>query len=174
MRAAWKVTVAGALDQRRLVFVDECGTHVSLAPIYGYSPKGERVRLKVPRNRGKNTTLLASMSLEGMGPCMAIEGSVSREVFETYVEHFLAPTLKAEQVVIMDNLGAHKGERVRRLIEDEGCELLYLPPYSPDLNPIEESFSKIKRFLRKAGARTREALVEAMGKALEAVSANDV
>ena len=156
------------------VLVDECGTHVSLAPIYGYSPKGERVRLKVPRNRGKNTTLLASMSLEGMGPCMAIEGSVSREVFETYVEHFLAPTLKAEQLVIMDNLGAHKGERVRRLIEDEGCELLYLPPYSPDLNPIEESFSKIKRFLRKAGARTREALVEAMGKALEAVSTNDV
>ena len=114
------------------------------------------------------------MSLEGMGPYMAIEGSVSREVFETYMEHFLVPKLKAEQVVIMDNLGAHKGERVRRLIEDEGCEPLYLPPYSPDLNPIEESFSKIKRFLRKAGARTREALVEAMGKALEAVSTNDV
>lgn len=154
--------------------MDEMGSHTSLAPLYGYSLRGKRVFFEVPRNRGTNTTLLASMSLEGMGPCMAIEGSVSREVFETYVEHFLAPTLKAEQVVIMDNLGAHKGERVRRLIEDEGCELLYLPPYSPDLNPIEESFSKIKRFLRTAGARTREALVEAMGKALEAVSANDV
>src|SRR5215213_10782666 len=79
-RAAWKVTVAGVLDPRRLVFVDECGTHVSLAPVYGYSARGERVRLKVPRNRGKNTTLLASMSTEGMGPCLAVEGSTTAEV----------------------------------------------------------------------------------------------
>ncbi len=82
LRAAWKVTVAGVLDPRCLVFVDECGTHVSLAPVYGYSPKGQRVRLKVPRNRGKNTTLLASMSTEGMGPCLAVEGRSTAEVFE--------------------------------------------------------------------------------------------
>src|SRR5215217_4460075 len=94
LRAAWKVTVAGVLDPRRLVFVDECGTHVSLAPIYGYSARGERVRLKVPRNRGKNTTLLASMSTEGMGPCLAVEGSTTAEVFEAYLEHSLAPKLK--------------------------------------------------------------------------------
>src|SRR5215211_4578028 len=113
LRAAWKVTVAGVLDPRRLVFVDECGTHASLAPIYGYSPKGERVRLKVPRNRGKNTTLLASMSTKGMGPRLAVEGSTTAEVFETYLEHFLAPELKEGQVVVMDNLPAHKPDRVR-------------------------------------------------------------
>ena len=140
LRAAWKVTVAGVLDPGRLVFVDECGTHVSLAPIYGYSPTGERVRLKVvPRNRGKNTTLLASMSTEGMGPCLAVEGSITAEVFEAYLEHSLAPELKEGQVVVMDNLAAHKPDRVRELIDDRGCELGYLPPHSPDYNPIEES-----------------------------------
>jgi transposase len=113
------------------------------------------------------------MSLEGMGPSMAIEGSTTKEVFEAYVERFLAPTLRAGKVVVMDNLSAHKGQRVRKLIEDRGCELLYLPPYSPDLNPIEEAFSKVKRLLRVIGARTKEALVEAIGKALDAVGARD-
>lgn len=173
LRAAWKVTVAGVLDPRRLVFVDECGTHVSLAPIYGYSARGERVRLKVPRNRGKNTTLLASMSTEGMGPCLAVEGSTTAEVFEAYLEHSLAPKLKEGQVVVMDNLAAHKPDRVRELIEDRGCELVYLPPYSPDYNPIEEAFSKIKGVLRDAQARTRRTLVEAMGQALSTVTAQD-
>ena len=128
---------------------------------------------KVPRNRGTNTTLLSSMSLEGMGPSMAVEGSTTKVVFEAYVERFLAPTLRVGQVVIMDNLSAHKGERVRKLIEERGCELLYLPPYSPDLNPIEEAFSKVKRLLRVVGARTKEALVEAISKALDAVGASD-
>ena len=104
---------------------------------------------------------------------MAVEGSTTKEVFEAYVEHFLAPTLRVGQVVVMDNLSAHKGERVRKLIEDRGCQLLYLPPYSPDLNPIEEAFSKVKRLLRVIGARTRKALVEAIAKALDAVTAWD-
>jgi transposase len=104
---------------------------------------------------------------------MAIEGSTTKEVFEAYIEHFLAPTLRAGKVVVMDNLSAHKGQRVRKLIEDRGCELLYLPPYSPDLNPIEEAFSKVKRLLRVIGARTKEALVESIGKALDAVGARD-
>ncbi len=173
MRCAWRVMVAGALDPRRLVFVDECGTHTSLAPIYGYSPKGERLSLSVPRNRGKNTTLLASMSVEGMGPSLAVEGSTTAEVFEAYLKHLLLPELEEGQVVVMDNLPAHKPDRVRKLIEERGCELLYLPSYSPDYNPIEEAFSKIKQILRRAGARTREALVEAMGEALSAVSSRD-
>jgi hypothetical protein len=173
LRAAWKVILAGVLDPRRLVFVDECGTHVSLAPIYGYCPKGERVRLKVPRNRGKNTTLLASMNAEGMGPCLAVEGSATAEVFEFYLEHCLAPELKEGQVVVMDNLPAHKPGRVKELIEDKGCGLVYLPPYSPDYNPIEEAFSKIKGVLRDAQARTRWPLVEAMGQALSTVTAQD-
>jgi transposase len=156
-----------------LVFVDEMGTHTSLAPVYGYSPRGRRAFFKVPRNKGTNTTLLASMSLEGMGPSMAVEGSTTKKVFETYVEHFLAPALKSRQIVVMDNLSAHKGDRVRKLIKDRGCQLLYLPPYSPDLNPIEEAFSKVNRSLRVIGARTREVLVEAIGMALDAVSARD-
>jgi transposase len=113
------------------------------------------------------------MSLEGMGPSMAIEGSTTKEVFEAYVEHFLGPTLRVGQVVVMNNLSTHKGERVRKLIEERGCDLLYLPPYSPDLNPIEEAFSKVKRLLSAVGARTKEVLVEAIGKALDAVDAQD-
>ena len=118
--------VAAKIDPRRLVFVDEMGVHTSLAPLYGYSRKGERVRLDVPRNRGKNTTLLASMTLlGGMGETMAVEGSTDRWVFEAYVERaLLAPTLEAGQVVIMDNLPAHKPARVRELIEERGCELV--------------------------------------------------
>ncbi len=155
--------VARKLDARRLVFVDEMGTNTSLAPLYAYSPRGKRAFFKVPRNRGRNTTLLASIGHEGMGPSMAVEGSTTKEVFEAYVEHFLAPALRPGQVMVLDNLGAHKGERVRELIEGRGCKLLYLPPYSPDLNPIEEAFSKVKGLLRRAGARTRKALIEAMG-----------
>ncbi len=165
--------VAEKLDPKRLVFVDEMGTNTSLAPLYAYSPKGRRAYAEVPRNRGKNTTLLASMSLEGMGPCLAVEGATSATIFESYVEGVLAPTLKSGQNVIMDNLSAHKGERVRELIEARGCELLYLPPYSPDFNPIEEAFAKIKGLLRNAQARSREALVEALGRAISAVSAID-
>jgi transposase len=162
------------IDPKRLVFVDEMGTHTSLAPLYAYAPVGERAFFEIPRNRGKNTTLLASLSGGGMGPSMAVEGATTSRVFETYVERLLAPTLKAGQVVVMDNLGAHRPRRVRELIKARGCELIYLPPYSPDLNPIEEAFAKLKHILRKMGARTKEALIEAMGRALGAVSAQDV
>jgi transposase len=153
--------------------VDECGTHTSMTRLYARAPKGKRAYGKVPRNRGKNTTLLASMSLEGMGPCLAVEGPTTKAVFEAYVERVLAPSLHPGRVVVMDNLGAHRGERVRELIEARGCSLLFLPPYSPDFSPIEEAFSKIKALLRKAKARTRGALVEAIGRALEAISTND-
>jgi transposase len=113
------------------------------------------------------------MSVEGMGPCLAVEGSTTREVFEAYLERALAPSLRPGQVVVIDNLSSHKGGRVKELIEERGCELMYLPPYSPDLNPIEEAFAKIKALLRNAGARTREALIEAMGRALGALNAKD-
>jgi len=173
LRLAWRALVCGELDARRFVFVDEMGSNTSLSPLYGWSRRGERAFFKAPRNWGENLTLLSSMSLKGMGPSLAVEGSTTREVFEAYVEKVLAPSLKRGQVVVMDNLSSHKGQRVRELIESKGCELLYLPPYSPDLNPIEEAFSKVKGILRKAGARTREALIEAMGVALGAVSASD-
>ncbi len=121
-RAAWRVMVAAAVDEpERLIFVDEMGAHTSLAPVYGYALKGgERLHLSVPRNRGKNTTLLSSMTLAGMGPSLAVEGATTARVFETYVERVLAPSLEPGQLVVMDNLGAHKPARVRQLIECRG------------------------------------------------------
>jgi transposase len=165
--------VAWAIEPERLLFVDECGVHTSLAPIYGYAPTDERLHLPVPRNRGKNTTLLSSMTTGGMGPSLAVEGASTARVFETYVQKVLGPSLRARQIVVMDNLSAHRPRRIRELIEQQGYELLYLPAYSPDYNPIEEAFSKIKNLLRKAAARSKEALVEAIGQALSAVSAED-
>ena len=129
LRAAWRVMVSGELCSRRLVFVDEMGANTSLHELYAYSPRGERTYCSVARNRGKNTTLLASMSLSGMGASMVVEGA--------------------------------------------GAEILYLPPYSPDFNPIEEAFSKIKNLLRKAGARVREVLIEAIGEAISEVTEED-
>jgi transposase len=173
LRAAWRVVVSGRLDARRFVFVDECSTNTSLSPIYGWSRRGQRVCFEAPRNWGANVTLLASMTHEGMGPSLAVEGSTTKAVFEIYVDRVLAPSLSPGQIVVMDNLSSHKGPRIRELIEGRGCELMYLPPYSPDLNPIEEAFAKLKVLLRKAGARTREALLEAMGRALDAVTPSD-
>ncbi len=168
-RALWRWLVS-RFDARRLVFVDESGMHTSMDRLRSRAPKGERAYGKVPRNRGKNTTLIASMSLRGMGESMCIRGATDAEVFEAYVEHFLAPTLREGQVVVLDKLGAHRTQRVRELIEERGAELVFLPSYSPDLNPIEEAFSKIKNILRKVGARTHEALLEAMSGALGEVT----
>ena len=137
------------------------------------APKGERAYGRVPRNRGPNTTLLASMGPEGLGPCLAVVGSTTKAVFEAYVERVLAPSLSPGRVVVMDNLASHRGERVRELVEGRGCELLFLPPYSPDFSPIEEAFSKVKALLRRSAVRTRATLVEAMGRALDAVTARD-
>ncbi len=173
LRAAWRLMVAGEVDAERLVFVDEMGANVSLSPLYAWSRKGERAFGSAPRNWGKNVTLLASITRRGLGPCLAVEGATTREVFEAYLERVLAPTLRPGQMVVMDNLSAHKGGRVKEIIEGRGCELAYLPPYSPDLNPIEQAFSKVKGLLRRAEARTRESLIEAMGQALEAVSGRD-
>ncbi len=147
--------------------------HLALPVLRLGSPRGERAHTRVPRNRGKNATLLASMGVEEMGHCLAVEGSITAAVFETYVERVLAPSLRSGRLVVMDNLAAHRGRRIKELIEERGCELVYLPPYSPDLNPIEEAFSKIKRLLRVIEARTRKALIEAMGAAISAVTDRD-
>jgi transposase len=139
----------------------------------GYLGEGEDEG-QVEEELKRGDPLLASMSVEGMGPSLAVEDATNREVFETYLERVLAPTLRRDQVVVMDNLSAHKGGRVKELIEQRGCELIYLPPYSPDLNPIEEAFSKIKGLLlRKAEARSREALLEAIGTALSVITDRD-
>lgn len=171
-RALWRWLVS-RFDVRRLVFVDESGTHTSMDRLRSRAPKGERAYGKVPRNRGKSTALIASMSLSGMGESMCVQGATDAKAFEVYVEHFLAPTLKERQVVVLDGLGAHRPKRIRELIEQRGAELVFLPTYSPDLNPIEEAFSKIKNILRKLRARTHEALLKAMAEALSAVTPRD-
>jgi transposase len=171
-RAAWRAEVS-QLEAGHLVLVDECGSSIALTPLYARAPKGQRAHGSVPRNRGKNTTLIASLSLEGMGAAMILEGSANGAAFETYVEQILAPSLQAGQIVVMDNLRAPKGERVRQAIEAKGCQVLFLPGYSPDFSPIEETFSKLKTALRRAGARTREALEKAICLALLTVTSQD-
>jgi transposase len=166
--------LASRFDARRLVFVDESGFNTSMTRLRARAPKGKRAFGKVPRNRGKNTTLIAAITLEGaMSQPMTIEGATDALAFEAYVEHFLAPSLTEGQVVVLDGLGAHRTEKVRELIERRGADVVFLPSYSPDMNPIEEAFSKIKQLVRKAGTRVREALVEAIARALAAVTAED-
>ena len=161
------------MDPGRLVFVDESSTNVAMVPRYARAPKGVRAYGKAPRNWGRNVTLISSVTLAGMGPSMSIEGSADGESFGLYLKKVLCPSLKRGQIVVMDNLSVHKGKSVREQIEARGCELWFLPAYSPDLNPIEEAFSKAKGALKRAKARTLEALFEATARALDAVGAED-
>ena len=127
----------------------------------------------VPRNWGKNTTLIAGLTLSGIQAPFILEGAIDTLALETYVEQVLAPSLSPRQVVVLDNLSVQKGERVRQMIEARGCQVLFLPAYSPDLTPIEEAFSKLKTWLRRLGARTREALEEAIAQALQQITVQD-
>jgi transposase len=144
-----------------------------MVPLRARAPKGERAVGRAPKNWDKNVTLISSISLDGMGASMSIEGSADGQAFLLYVKHFLCPTLKRGQIMVMDNLQVHKTKSVRELIEQCGCQLVFLPSYSPDFNPIEEAFSKVKTLLRKVKARSFEALVEASGTALSSVSEED-
>lgn len=171
-RAAWREQ-AQQLPAGKLVFVDECGSNIALTRLYARSPKGKRAYGAIPRNRRANITLLASLSLQGMGEALILEGPADRAVFEVYIDQILAPSLQAGQIVILDNLSTHTGAKVRQAIEARGCRLLFLPSYSPDLSPIEEAFSKLKALLRRVGARTAEALQEAVGQALRTITVQD-
>jgi transposase len=171
-RQAWHEQ-AKQLERTKLVFVDETGSNAAMTPLYAYAPRGQRAIGKVPRNWGANMTLIASLSTQGMGEALMLEGAADATAFEIYVERLLAPSLKPGQIVILDNLSIHQGERVRAAIEAQGCRLLFLPAYSPDFSPIEEAFSKVKTFLRRTGARTREALEEAIAQALLTVTEKD-
>jgi transposase len=155
------------------VIVDESGTNLNLTPLYARAPRGERAYGQVPRNTPKNTTLIASLTLAGMGPAMTLEGATDTAAFVAYIEQVLAPTLRPGQVVVLDNLSAHQSAQVRTLIEARGAELWYLPAYSPDLSPIEHAFSKLKTLLRRAAARTREALEQAIAAGLDVITAAD-
>jgi transposase len=160
-------------DPQQLVFVDESGTHTSLTRLYGWAPHEQRAVGSVPRNHGKNTTLVAALSAAGLQAPWTIEGAMDTAAFERYVKEVLGPTLRPGQVVVLDNLSVHKATRIREAIEALRCELLFLPPYSPDCTPIEQAFSKIKALIRGVGARTREALLEAVRLAVAAITPED-
>ena len=155
------------------MFIDETGSHLGLVRLYARAPRGERAVGRAPRNRGRARTTITSLTLDGIGPGLLVEGGISTAGFEAYVEHILAPTLEPAQIVVMDNLRQHQGGRTRELIEARGAELWFLPSYSPDLNPIEEAFSKLKALLRDAAARTHEALVAAIWAGLQAITSSD-
>jgi transposase len=163
-----------ALPPEQLVFVDECGTTIRLTPLYARAPRGDRARDQAPRNHRQNTTLLAALtSHAGISAAMLIEGAADRVVFDLFVEQILVPTLIPGQVVIWDNLSVHKSQRARERIEACGCAVLFLPAYSPDFNPIEQAFSKIKTAVRRAKQRERDGLWEAIGAALASVTTTD-
>lgn len=165
--------VADRVGADRLVFVDETGVTTAMTRRRARAPRGRRAHGAVPRNRGTVTTVLTSLSAAGMGPAMAVEGGTSTAVFLAYLERVLVPTLAPGQVVVMDNLAAHRSRRVAEVVHAAGCQLVYLPAYSPDLNPIEEANALVKARLRAAGARTRPSLDRAVADALGAVTPAD-
>jgi transposase len=161
------------LDPEKLVFIDETWTSTNMARLRGRAPKGERLRASVPHGHWKTTTFVAGLRLTGMTAPLVLDGPINALAFEAYVEQFLVPTLSPGDIVVMDNLSSHKRQRVRELIEAAGASLQYLPPYSPDFNPIEKAFSKLKAFLRKAAERTIDGLWNAIARCLDLYSAQE-
>ena len=158
---------------RRLIFVDESGCNIAMTRRYGRARRGMRVHDSVPKNFGRNVTILGALSCTGLVAVMSVEGATDAAVFRAYVEQVLVPTLAAGDIVVMDNLSSHKVSGIREAIEGAGADLLYLPPYSPDYSPIENCWSKLKANLRKTKARTRESLDEALKHAIESITATD-
>jgi transposase len=171
-RQAWRKKTA-AVDLRRLVFLDESGAKTNLTRLYGRSFDGQRVADAAPHGHWCTTTMVSSVRVDGSTAPMVIEGPTDADVFEAYVGQVLLPSLGPGDIVVMDNLSPHKSSAVAEAIEAAGAEVWFLPPYSPDFNPIEKMWSKIKAFLRKAKARTYEALVAAIGDALATITASD-
>jgi transposase len=155
------------MDPATFVFLDETGAATNMARRYGWGPRGERLVDATPHGHWRTTTFVAGLRSTGIIAPLVLDGPMTGEAFRAYVEQFLAPTLSKGDVVVMDNLGAHKVAGVREAIAAVGASILYLPPYSPDLNPIEQAFAKLKALLRKAAARTREALWGAIGRLLD-------
>ena len=165
-RQAWRENQA-ELEPARLIFIDETWVKTNMARLYGRARRGQRLIGSVPHGHWQTSTFLAALCHDGItAPCV-IDGPINGETFQAWVEQFLVPTLAPGKIVIMDNLGSHKGQAVRTAIEDAGAMLLFLPSYSPDLNPIEQVFAKLKALLRKAAARSLDALWTAVGQLLQ-------
>ena len=156
------------LDPARLVFIDETGASTKMARLYGRAPRGQRLRAGIPHGHWKTTTFTGALRLSGLTAPMVLDGPMTRDWFTAYVEQVLCPTLAPGDVVILDNLPAHKGTAARKAIEAAGATLRFLPPYSPDFNPIENAFAKLKALLRKAAARTLDDLWRVIGESLSA------
>ena len=169
---AWRDEAAD-LDPAQVVFLDETSTHTSLCRRYARAPKGIRAYGQVPRNHGHNVTLLAALTPDGIGPSMTITGSIDSAACAAYVQRFLVPSLHPGQVVILDNLSAHKSPAARQAIEAAGCELRFLPAYSPDFNPIELAFAKLTARLRAAAARDPARLEQATAQAIDTITPTD-
>jgi len=168
-RAQW-LRYRPRIDPSRLVFIDETWTKTDMAPLRGWAPRGARLKAKVPHRRWKTMTFLAALRLDRIEAPWLIDGPINGERFRLYVEKVLLPTLRPDDIVVIDNLGSHRGKAIRRLIRSVGARLFFLPKYSPDLNPIEQLFAKLKHWLRKAAKRTIEAVSRAIGQTLDTVT----
>jgi transposase len=171
-RLLWKKTQPN-MDIKKLVFIDESGAKTNMTRLYGRAKNGARVVDSAPGGQWNTTTMISAITLEGHQAPMVIKGATNKEVFKVYIKKFLLPTLRPGDCVVLDNLSAHKNKEVREMIESVGAELWFLPAYSPDLNPIEKMWSKVKSILRKLKARTEAELTVAVSQALDAVTAND-
>ena len=171
-RAQWKA-YRGRIDPARLVFIDETWAKTNMAALRGWAPRGQRLEAKAPHGRWKTMTFLAALRHDRVEAPRLIDGAINGERFRLYVEQVLAPSLRPGDIVIMDNLGSHKGRAVRQAIRAAGAKLFFLPKYSPDLNPIEKLFAKLKHLLRKAAKRTPEAVCEAIGEILDNVTSHE-
>ena len=172
VREAWRAEVT-PIPATELVFLDETGSHLGYTPTHAWAPRGLRAHAAAPRNPGENKTVVAALTLDGVGALMRFDGGMTSARFEGYVRHILAPTLRAGQIVIADNLRAHHTDGARAAIEARGAKLCHLPPYSPDFNPIEHAFSKVKQSLRRAQTRTDDALRAATWKAFATITRSD-
>ena len=171
-RVRWK-THQGKLDPTRLVFIDETWAKTNMTRRHGRCARGRRLAAKVPHGRWRTLTFLAALRVNRIDAPCVIDGPINGRSFLAYIEQVLIPTLKPGDVVIMDNLGSHKGKAVRQAIRAAGAKLLFLPPYSPDLNPIEQVFAKLKTLLRKAAERTIEATWQRIGELLDQFTASE-
>jgi transposase len=171
-RAAWREQTRG-VELDRYVWIDETGSHLGMTRRFSRAPRGQRAYGTAPGSRGKNRTLITALTLAGIGPGLLLDEAINRETFDGYIIHRLAPTLFAGQIVVVDNLQVHYSDRARAAIEARGAQLWYLPPYSPDLNPIEEAFSKVKTFLRSAAPRTLDEHSTAIWAALRTITPQD-
>ena len=173
-KRGWFRRRARSLNKRRFVFVDESAVNTAMTRRYGRAPRGERAHDSAPRNYGTHTSVIGAMGLRGLVAALTVEGAVDADCFNAYAEQVLRPRLRRGDVVVLDNLGAHRASRIEEVAESRGARVLWLAPYSPDFSPIEQCWSKIKTALRAAKARTREELEKALSCAIDQVTKSDI